>query len=229
VGACLTGRTIELTAGEGHVFSAYEAAPQGAARGALVVLQEIFGVTPHIRFVCDRYASHGYRALAPALYDRLGRDIVMDYSKEGGVKARELRGKVPWDQVLADTAASIAHLAQQGDPVATVGFCWGGTAAWLAATCLSGVAASVSYYPTHLGNMVEEAPRSPVLIHLGETDHITSLTVAGALRARHGAILELQVYPCGHGFDCNDREDFHAESAALAHERTLAFLARHLK
>ncbi len=223
----MPGQAIELTAQDGHTFSAYEAKPEATPKGGLVVLQEIYGVTPHIRFVCDRFASYGYRAVAPSLYDRVSRGIVMDY-KDDASKARELRNKVPFGQVLADTAAAIAYLGGTPGGVATVGFCWGGTAAWLAASRLSGIKASVSYYPTHLTGMVEEEPRCSVLIHLGERDHITPLSMAGALRARHGAVLELQIYPSGHGFDCNDRDDFHKPSAALALERTLAFLGRHL-
>ena len=219
---------IELTARDGHRFTAYEAMPECEPKAGLVILQEIYGVTPHIKFVCDRFARHGYRAIAPSLYDRLSRGIVMDY-KDDAAKARELRNQVPWDKVLADAAATAALLDGTGSGTAIVGFCWGGTAAWLAASRLPGLKATVPYYPTHLTGMVDEEPRCPVLVHLGERDHITPLSMAGALRARHGAILEIQIYPSGHGFDCNDREDFHPPSAGLALERTLAFLERHLK
>lgn len=219
---------IQLEAADGHRLSAYESRPAGQPRGGLVVLQEIYGLTPHIRFVCDRYAAQGYHAVAPALYDRVGPNIVLSYTAADHPRGRVLRDTVSFTQVLADTTAAIAHLQSSGMGVATVGFCWGGTAAWLSASRLSGIKASVCYYPTHLTGMVEENPRCPVQIHLGERDHITPLSMAGALRAQHGSILEIQIYPCGHGFDCNDRSDFHAPSAALAHERTLAFLARHI-
>ena len=223
----MPNQMIQLTASDGHSFSAYKSWPDSPAKCGVIVLQEIYGVTSYIRSVCDRFSHHGYLAVAPSLYDRLGRDVVLDYKKDSST-ALEFREKVPFDKVLADVAATAAHLQSIGNDVCIVGFCWGGTAAWLSAARVPGIKLSVSYYPTRLTGMVNEEPRCPVLIHLGERDHVTPLSMAGELRARHGAILEVQIYPCGHGFDCHDRKDFHQPSSALALERTLAFLSRHL-
>src|SRR5262245_54985775 len=125
----MSGATISLHTEDGHRASAHEARPDGAPRGGLVLLQEIFGVTAHIRRVCDGFAGHGYHVVAPALFDRIRPGIELGYAKDDAATGRELRSRIPWDQVLADVAAARQHVSGSGK-VATLGYCWGGTVSW---------------------------------------------------------------------------------------------------
>lgn len=223
----MTGRTISLRAKDEHVLSAYEARPQHAPRGGIVLLQEIFGVTAHIRRVCDGYAARGYHTVAPALFDRIGQGIELGCSKDDAAKGRELRGAIPWQQTHADVVAAQRHVSGSGK-VATLGLCWGGTVSWRAAGSVEGVTAAVCYYPTQIGPHVDEKPRAPVLMHFGESDPIATLDDAGKLRAAQDAQVEIQIYPASHGFNCDEIPNFHTSSAALALRRTLDFLGAHI-
>ena len=223
----MTGRTISLRAPDGHALCAYEARPAAAPRGGLVLLHEIFGVTAHIRRVCDGYAAHGYHVVAPALFDRIRPGIELGYSKEDAARGRELRSRIAWDRVLADVAAAREELSRSGR-IAALGYCWGGTVAWCSAARLDGIAAAICYYATQIGPCAVEKPRCPVLMHFGEHDPVATLEHAGQLRAAHGAQVEIQVYPAGHQFNCDDVAGFHAPSAALALRRSLDFLAAHV-
>lgn len=218
---------MSLRANDEHVLSAYEAQPQYAPRGGIVLLQEIFGVTAHIRRVCDGYAAQGYHTVAPALFDRIGQGIELGYSKDDAAKGRELRGAIPWRHTHADVMAAQRHVSRSGK-VATLGFCWGGTVSWRAAGLVEGVAAAVCYYPTQIGPHAEEKPRVPVLMHFGENDPIATLDDAGKLRAAQSAQVEIQIYPASHGFNCDEIPNFHPSSAALALRRTLDFLGTHI-
>jgi carboxymethylenebutenolidase len=219
--------TVSLRAPDGHELTAYEARPHGAARGALVLLQEIFGVTAHIRRVCNGYAAHGYHVVAPSLFDRIRPGIELGYSQADAATGRDLRSRIGWTQVLADVVAARQRLAGSGG-IAALGYCWGGTAAWRAAAHVEGLHAAIAYYPTQIAPHVTDRPRCPVLMHFGDQDPIATLAQAEELRAAHGAAVEIQVYPAGHGFNCEETAGFHPVSAALALQRTLAFLADHL-
>lgn len=223
----MPGATVSLHTQDGHRASAYEVRPQAQPRGGLVLLQEIFGVTAHIRRVCDGFAAHGYHVIAPALFDRIRPGIELGYSKEDAATGRDLRSRIPWDQVLSDVAAARRHVGG-GGKVATLGYCWGGTVSWRAATQLDGVAAAVCYYATQIDAYIAETPRYPVLMHFGETDPIATLEQAGRLRAAQGAQVEIQVYPAGHGFNCDEIPGFHQPSAAFALQRSLDFLSVHI-
>ncbi len=223
----MVGRNITLRAKDGHELGAYEALPASKPNGGLVLLQEIFGVTRHIRRVCDGFAAQGYHTVAPALFDRVKRGTELGYSKDGAVIGRELRGKIPWDQVFSDVAAAQQRVSASGK-VATLGYCWGGTVSWRSATQLDGIAAAVCYYATQVVPYVAEKPRCPVLMHFGERDPIATLDHAGALRAAQGAQVEIQVYPAGHGFNCDEIANFDSASAALALRRSLDFFHAHV-
>jgi carboxymethylenebutenolidase len=223
----MAGRIISLRTTDGHMLSAYAARRRQPPRGGLVLLQEIFGVTAHIRRVCDGYASHGYDAIAPALFDRLRLNVELDYAETGAAAGRELRGKIPWEHTFADVAAAIRHVSGSGK-VATLGYCWGGTVSWRSAARLEGVAAAVCYYPTQINPYAAEKPRCPVLMHFGERDPIATLEHARQIRAAQGADVEIHVYPASHGFNCDDIGNFDQPSAALAERRSLEFLGVHL-
>lgn len=218
------GETIELTAGDGHRLSGYRAEPDGAARGGIVVAQEIFGVNSHIRDVCDRFASQGYTALAPALFDRVERGVELGYSADDVAEGRRIRGEIGWDEALADIAAARAALDGK---VGIVGFCWGGAIAWLSATRIDGFSASVAYYGGGIHGFREEKAKCPVMMHFGEKDAHIPMDQVEAIGAAQPEV-ELHVYAADHGFNCDHRASYEATSAALAMERTLDFLGRHL-
>lgn len=218
------GTHVKLTASDGHNLSAYTA---GDGAMGLVVVQEIFGVNGHIRNTVDRFAAQGFTAIAPALFDRVGPGLELGYEADDVSRGRDLRAQVPGDGALADVAASVAWLAGKGLPVGVVGYCWGGSLAWSAATGLDGVAAAVGYYGGEVAKTATAIPRCPVILHFGETDHAIPMSDVEAVKAAQPDV-PVYVYPAGHGFSCDERGSYHAESHEQALERTLAFLKQHL-
>ena len=222
------GETISLRAADSFGLSAYRAAPPGRPRGGLVVIQEIFGVNGHIRRVADGFAADGFLAIAPALFDRIEPDLQLGYGPADIERGRQLKGQSGTDKALADIDAARAKAAEAG-PVATIGYCWGGYLSWLSATRLAGLAAAVSYYGGGIGSVADEKPRCPVLMHFGDKDHAIPLSEVDKVRAAHPTGVEVHVYPAGHGFNCDERASFDADSARLARERSVAFLREHVR
>ena len=221
------GENSMLTAEDGHRLAAYRATPSGTPRGGLVVVQEIFGVNSHIKRTCDGFAADGYVALAPALFDRVERDYTTGYSPADVERGRAVRGKLTIDDAVKDVRAAVRELAKAGAKVGVVGYCFGGTIAWLAATRIDGVAAAVGYYGGGVADAAQEKPRCPVLLHFGETDASIPKEHWEKVRATQPGV-PVHVYPAGHGFNCDERGSYHAESARLARERTLAFFRQHV-
>lgn len=227
--------SIDLTASDGHRLAAHLAQPSTgvAPRAAVVVIQEIFGLNTHIRSVADGYAEQGYVAIAPALFDRVERGVELGYTEADMPRARELRGASPTNKALLDIAAAVAHARSLGAAkVAVLGFCWGGFLAWKSAQAGSGVAvdAAVPYYGGGIPGDAAAQPAAlacPVMTHFGKTDPLIPLDTVEAFAKAHPQVTT-HLYDAGHGFNCNERGSFHAESAALARERTRDFLARHL-
>jgi len=220
------GKMIELTAGDGHKLAAYRAEPKGKPRGGLIVVQEIFGVNSHIKSVADGYAADGYLAIAPAFFDRVERGLDIGYTPADIERGRTFIPKMQWDKVMLDAGAALASVKSSGK-VGIVGYCWGGTVSWVGATRLSGLAGSVCYYGGGIAGLIGEQPKSPVMFHWGETDHAIPVADAKKVAAAH---LEAQsfFYPAGHGFNCDQRGSYHAESAKLARTRSLEFLGKHI-
>lgn len=216
------GETITLKAADGHQLSAYKAVPPGSPRGAVVVAQEIFGVNGHIRRVCDGFAGEGYLAIAPALFDRVRPRVELGYEPPDIEKGRGIRGELGWDGPLADLQAAIDEAGRHGR-VAVVGYCWGGSLAWLSATRLNGVACAVGYYGGQIAQFAAEKTRVPVILHFGEKDTSIPMSDVDKVRAAHPD-MTVFTYPAGHGFNCDERGSFDARSAELARERTLRFL-----
>jgi len=220
------GQNITLTASDGHELAAYRADPAGTPRGALVIVQEIFGVNSHIRGVADGYAADGYVAVAPALFDRIERGLEFGYDPDSIARGRELKGRTSWDDAVNDIAAAIAALS--GMKIGVIGYCWGGSLAWLAATRLAGIAASVGYYGGQINDFRNETPNCPVMLHFGTEDASIPMDAVEAVRAAQPDI-PIHIYEgAGHGFNCDQRGSYHAEAAATARERTLAFLREHV-
>jgi carboxymethylenebutenolidase len=220
------GTTIELRASDGHQLSAYRADPEGQARGSVLVIQEIFGVNPHIRAVCDDYAREGYVALAPALFDRVERGVELGYEGEAMRRAVALVMQVKPAEASSDLQAGIDELAKTGK-VGVVGYCYGGTMAWVAACRLERVAAASCYYGGHIARQRDSKPRVPTQLHFGEQDASIPISDVEALRAAHPDV-EVYLYPAGHGFNCDARASYNADAAALAKKRTLELFRRHV-
>lgn len=214
-----------IMARDGHEFQAWIAAPPGRPRGAIVVVQEIFGVNGHIRAVTDGYAKEGYTAIAPCLFDRVRRGIELGYSPESMQEGRGYVAQLKQEQVLADLAAAIAVVRNSGR-VGVVGYCWGGKIAYVAACNLS-IACAVVYYGGSITQELAKQPKCPVMYHFGELDkHITPSDIA-KIQAAHPKG-EFYLYPADHGFNCDQRGSYDPASAALARERSLAFFAKYV-
>jgi len=221
------GRNTSLQSKDGFKLGAYEARPAGKPKGAVVVIQEIFGVNSHIREVCDGYAKDGYVALAPQIFDRVEKDVELGYGPDDMTRGIGLaRGKLKMDQTLADIQAAIDVAAKDGK-VATVGYCFGGLLAWLAACELKGVACSSSYYGGGVAGEASRKPKCPVIMHFGEKDAHIPMTDVDKVKKAQPAV-RVYVYAADHGFNCDHRASYDAKAAALAKERTLAFFSKHL-
>lgn len=219
------GERTTLTAADGHRLGAYRARPEGEAKAGLVVCQEIFGVNAHIRAVADGFAAEGYLALAPALFDRVEPGIELDYVEADVARGRELRTTIALEAVMQDLAAAV-EAARTGAGVAAIGYCWGGSLAWLAA-CRLEVAAGVGYYGGQIHEHRNETPRCPVMLHFGTRDALIPLEHVREIARLHPEAV-IHTYEAGHGFNCDARSDYAPEAAALARRRTLDFLAEHL-
>ena len=222
------GENLTLTAEDGHKFAAYRANPAGTPRGGIVVVQEIFGVNQHIRKAADGFAADGYVAIAPALFDRVERGYETGYAAQDIERGRATRGKLSTDQAMMDVKATVKELQKAGFKVGVVGYCFGGTIAWLAATRIDGVAAAVGYYGGGVADAVEEKPKAPVMLHFGETDASIPKEAYEKVMKAHPTV-PAYVYPgAGHGFVCDERGSYNADAASQARTRTIEFFRKHI-
>lgn len=221
------GEHVTLTAEDGHQLDVYIAKPAGEPTAGLVVIQEVFGVNAHIRSVTDGWAKDGFLAVAPALFDRIERGVDLKYEGEDMQKAMSIRTKLNTDDMLKDTAAAIDYARKQtGKKTGIIGYCLGGSIAWLAA-CRLKVDAAVGYYGGHIPQHAAEQPKCPVMLHFGKKDaHIPSEAVE-KIRQAHPEV-PIFLYDAGHGFNCDARASYDAASAKLARERSLPFLKKNL-
>jgi carboxymethylenebutenolidase len=221
------GQMLALTAADGFTLGAYRADPTGKPKGALVVVQEIFGVNSHIRNVADTFAELGYVAIAPAIFDRATPGIELGYDQAGIDAGLKARAAIPIEATLADLQAAIDAVEDVGK-VGIVGYCWGGTLAYLAAGQLAGLSAAVGYYGGQIASsFLEVEPKIPTMLHFGETDHGIPLSDVQKIIDRYEAI-PVHVYPAGHGFNCDQRGSYDKPSAELALTRTLEFFHQNL-
>jgi len=217
---------IDLVAADGHRLQGWRAGPE-TARAGLVLIQEIFGVNRHIRRLCEAFGAHGYAVIAPCLYDRLERGIELGYTPEDVARGRALKAKIDEHKTLLDALAAATALPP-GIPRGIVGYCWGGTVAWHAATRTSAFAAACGWYGGGIAAARHEVPRCPVQLHFGEVDASIPMSDVEAIRAARPEV-EIFVYPgAGHGFGCEERASYSAADAQLAQERTLQFFQKHL-
>jgi carboxymethylenebutenolidase len=222
------GKHITLTTSDAHKLGAYRADPAGKPKGGMVVIQEIFGVNHHIRAVCDRLASEGYVAIAPAMFDRFKPNFECGYTPDEIAAARALVGNIDYDKAMKDVDAALGDIKSAG-PCGIVGFCFGGTVSFLAACKLDGLKASICYYGGNIAKNADQKPKCPVQMHFGEKDAGIPLASVETIKQKQPRA-EVYVYPdAQHGFHSDERASYQKEASALAWTRSMDFLAKHLK
>lgn len=222
------GSNVKLESAGGFELGAYVAEPAGEPKGAVVVIQEIFGVNQHIREVTDGYADAGYWAIAPKIFDRIERDIELGYEESDMGRGIELAfQKLDQAMALADIQTAIDAAAAHGK-VGVVGYCFGGLMTWLSACELNNVSAASSYYGGGVAGQLDRTPRCPIIMHFGELDAHIPMSDVEKVQAAHPGV-PVHVYPADHGFNCDHRASYEATAAKLALERTLALFTKELQ
>jgi carboxymethylenebutenolidase len=214
--------TIKIAGADGFEFSAYHEPSFTPRKGGVIVIQEIFGIDQYVRADVARWAKMGYEAVAPALFDRREPDFHAHHD-DAGIKAGIAHAMgTPADQALSDIAACRDFLKTRGEKVCVVGYCYGGSLAWLSSTRLDGIAAASSYYGSLVRQFASEKPKCPVIVHLGRTDPGIPADEVAAEVAKHNANVPVFIYEgAGHGFNNESPERYNAEAADLARHRTL--------
>ena len=216
------GDWINLTAADGHSLSAYISKGKGPSKGGIVLVQEIFGVNDHIQSLCERYAKCGYTVIAPALFDRMEKNVILDYDATGLKKGLHLKHSLDDRTALLDIEAAKDHIQSVG-VISVIGFCWGGTLAYLTACNGSGFSKAVCYYGGGIAPLKDEQPQIPILLHFGDQDtSIPLVDVDAIMNARPEA--QTYLYQAEHGFNCDKRGSYNAPAAKLALSRTLDFI-----
>jgi carboxymethylenebutenolidase len=219
-------RKIALAAADGHRLDVWRSDPTGKPKGGIVLLHAIYGLTGHMGDVCDMFARTGYAAIAPALYDRSGRNRVFGYDPEGQQAGRTAYQALTKDHILADIAACAVALRPTGK-VAISGFCTGGTWAWIASAELD-FDAQVNFYGSHVPARLEYSPACPTVMHYGDSDHVVPLPDIENIRAARPDVT-IHVYPgAGHAFFNPEQASHDADAVALAFHRSVDFLDGHL-
>jgi carboxymethylenebutenolidase len=215
--------TITIAMADGFAMPVYHAMPEGERRGGLVLVQEIFGVTDHIRELCDEYAADGYEVLSPGLFERIEPGCALDYSGADWERAIKIaREEHDWEQGLDDTQRCIDWLAEKGRPVFIVGYCFGGSVAWRLAQISPNLDGASCYYGGYIATrFADDAPQSATICHFGRYDKLVDFAPVEKLIAKQHPTAQVFVYEAGHGFNSDRRKDYHPESAELAKARTL--------
>jgi len=218
----MKGQTIALKSADGFEVSAYHVAAQGPRRGGLILIQEIFGVTDHIREVCDGWAAEGFETVAPSVYDRVEKGFAAGYDEMA--RAVAAMNAISPDAALADVQPAVDLLKARG-PVFIAGYCYGGSVAYVAACRIPTLAAAAGYYGRLIPNYLGETLRVPTILHFGDSDASIPFEAVRRIQAEQPQV-RTYIYRAGHGF-CSDRPThFNREACALARRRTLAHFAR---
>jgi len=220
------GTQISLTASDGFKLGGYRADPPGSPKGGLVVIQEIFGVNHHIRSVCDRFAALGYASVAPAVFDRMSPNFESGYSPAEVENARTFVPKIDWAAMMSDTVAAIDAVKGSGK-VGIVGYCMGGSVAFLAACNLDGLSCAIGYYGGAIARNADKKPKVPTLLHFGDQDHSIPMSDVEIVKQKRSDV-EIHVYQAGHGFSCDERGSYNEAAHKEALGRTLGWLAKYV-
>ncbi len=206
---------------DGAELGAYHVKPSGEKKGGLVLVQEIFGVTDHIRDLCDGFAADGYEVLAPSLYDREEKGFEATYEQADIDKAIALAGKVDFEHTKGDIQAAIDYLHRQGNHrVHITGYCYGGSVVWLAACRCERLTSAAGYYGRRIIDFVEEEPQCPTILHFGEQDKMIPMDWVREIEAAHPEV-RVYVYDADHGFNSDRRDNYDEDATIEARERTL--------
>ncbi len=217
---------IELTAGDGHKFSAYRAVPASPPKGAVVVIQEMFGVNSHIRKLADGFATLGYVAIAPSLFDRAKAGIELGYGEADAAEGLDLARQTGDERPLADIQAA-ADAVKEAGKVAIVGYGWGGYLAYLSANRVTGLACAIGYYGGGIAEDFRQKRKVPTLLHFGESDPLIPFEAVSQFRACRPDVTAYS-YPAGHGFNCEERDGYDEAAASQAYERTLFWISQYV-
>jgi carboxymethylenebutenolidase len=219
--------TVRLKANDGHELDTYVSWPSDPPIAGLVVIQEAFGVNRHIRSVADGFAKDGFLAVAPALFDRIQPGVELGYDPADLQKGIALARQSNTADAVTDVAAALEYLRKQtARKCGVIGYCFGGTMAWLAAARLD-PSATVGYYGGHIAHFAHENPSCPVMLHFGTLDkHIPKADV-DRVGIAHPDV-QIYWYEADHGFNCDARASFDGAAAKQARERSLEFLRKHL-
>ena len=219
---------IKLTAGDGHTFSAYRADPPDAPKGAVVVLQEVFGVNSHIKQIADAFAAQGYVAIAPALFDSVRPGIELGYDDASVTEGISLVQQVGKDRAIAEIQATVDSVRDAGK-VAVVGYCWGGTLAYAAGNLVNGLACAVGYYGGGIVDDYGAKRKVPTLLHFGENDALIPLEAMSQFRAFRPDVSVFSYPGASHGFNCDQRDSYQEEAAQKALERSLSWISQYVQ
>lgn len=219
---------IELTAADGHRFSAYRAEPAGDPKGAVVVLQEVFGVNPHIRKLTDSLAAKGYVAIAPALFDRVEAGVELGYDEASLSQGLDLIKQLGVERPLGDIQATVEAVKTAGK-VAVVGYGWGGYLAYVSANRVGGLACAIGYYGGGIVDAYREKRRIPTLLHFGEADPLIPFDEVIQFRAHRPDVSAFSYPAAGHGFNCDERDSYNEGAARQAQDRTLFWISQYLE
>ena len=221
------GEDIKVKAEDGFEMDAYLALPGGKPKGGVIVVQEIFGVNSHIRADTDRFAKAGYAALAPAMFDRIQKNVDLGYDAAGIEAGRGIVTQVNWADVEKDLRAASDALKQYGK-VGLVGYCWGGSVAWVSTIRDCGVDCASGYYGGRVVDFVAETPKVPVILHFGDKDKGIPIADVEKIKAAHPAVPVYRYAEADHGFHCDQRASYHAESDKISTTRTMDFFQKHI-
>ena len=216
---------LKITAKDNHQFSAYISQPSGKPKAGIVIIQEIFGVNTHIKEVTDLYASKGYLCIAPSLFDRIEKNVTLNYDEIGVSKGRNLKELCDKD-ALKDIEASISVVSSAGK-VGVIGYCWGGSLSWKIGCEASNLSASVCYYGGDITKLKDLKPNCNVLTHFGELDKGIPINEVKIFEKTKPEVLTY-TYPADHGFNCDHRSQYNKVCADIALDRTLKFLKKNL-
>lgn len=220
------GKMVTLKSGDGAEILCYHVTAEGARpedkKGGLVLIMEIFGVTAHIKDLCDGYAARGYDVLSPQLYDRQVKDFQATYSQEDIQRSLELRAANSYENTVLDAQMCIDRLRADGnEKVFITGYCYGGSVSWVAAARATGLDAASCYYGGAIKQFIGESPKCPTICHFGEKDHGIPMEDVREIEAAHPEV-KIYVYDADHGFNSDRRNNYDKASAELALARTLA-------